>query len=258
METGVISGRTLIRGCAILNAMEFKPRQRRAALRAFMEREGLKSTPWETASDVGEGTVRKYLKSTGEEALSERILSKLAAGASALTKRPVTIREMQEAPGDAPRAPTERQTLIHAPALPARDNMSRDIPVLGTTLAGSEGDFQMNSGEPIDFIRRPAHLAGRANVLALYVQGTSMWPWKKPGQLVVVDSRPVQIGDRIVVELRPIGPDDERPAFLKELLAVTSTKIRLGQYKPAKEFEIDRRRVHKMWRVMESEELLGF
>ncbi len=243
--------------------MAFDPEQRRAALRGFMEREKIKPTPWEQAAQLGEGTLRKFLDGTSDT-LTDRSYSKLAAGAALLAKRPVDVQELQDhnrsssdLSTEVRAIPDERQKIVTAPPLPERAAMNRDIPVLGTSLAGSAGDFQMNNGDPIDFVRRPPHLAGRKGLLALYVQGESMRPWKKPGQLVFIDQKTPQIGDHVVVEMRPAGPDDERPAFLKLLLAVTATKVRLGQYKPAKEFEIARAKVHKIYRVLEVEELLG-
>ncbi len=246
------------------DGMAFDPEQRRAALRDFMLRTGLKPTPWEKAAELGEGTLRKFLDGTSDT-LTDRSYSKLASGASKLAERTVHVQELQDhnrSSGDLStevRAiPDERQKIVTAPPLPERAAMDRDIPVLGTSLAGREGDFQMNNGDPIDFVRRPPHLAGRQDLKALYVQGDSMKPWKRPGQLVFFDNKPPQNGDHVVIELRPSGLDDERPAFLKVLLGVTPTKIKLAQYRPAREFEIPRSKVHKIWRVLEVEELLGF
>lgn len=248
--------------------MDFDPEQRRAALKGFMSRATLKASPWEAESGLGEGTLRKFLDGK-TDTLTDRTYAKLAAGASRLTGKIVSILDLQETLtvhdsvnteiSPAPHVMSEeRQKIVTAPPLPERASMNRDIPVMGTSLAGREGDFQMNNGDPIDFVRRPSHLAGRKGLMALYVQGDSMRPWKKPGQLVFIDAKTPQIGDHVVIELRPTGPDDDRPAFLKLLLAITPTKVKVAQYKPAREFEILRAKVHKIYRVLEVEEVLGF
>jgi phage repressor protein C with HTH and peptisase S24 domain len=252
--------------------------KRRAALRSFMEANKLKATPWELASEIGEGTVRKFLNGTTAR-LEEPTYISLAKGASELLKKPVSVIALMQQEGTVISSPDtegeesdfqnplvegvedvisqERQKIIEAPSLPLRETMERDIPVLGTTLAGKEGDFQMANGEPIDYALRPPHLAKRKDLFAAYVQGDSMKPWKRTGQLVFVDSRPPQVGSHVMIELRPIPPDNDRLCFLKLLVKITGAKVRVAQYHPAREFEIDRNRVLKIWRVLEPEELLG-
>jgi phage repressor protein C with HTH and peptisase S24 domain/DNA-binding XRE family transcriptional regulator len=138
-----------------------------------------------------------------------------------------------------------------------RDEMPKDVPVLGTTQGGSEGDFEMNIGEPVDFVRRPPRIARRKDVFCLIVQGDSMSPWREPGQLVYVEVRPPRNGDYVVVEMLPEPHGDLRAAYIKKLVGVTPTKIRLEQYKPSRVIELDRRKVGRILRVMDWSELLG-
>lgn len=143
-------------------------------------------------------------------------------------------------------------------SVPLRDEMAKDVPVLGTTVGGQRGDFSMNAGDPVDYVRRPPRISGRSDVFALYVQGTSMAPWRQPGELVYVEAnRAPQNGDYVVIELKPDSDGQDRPAYIKRLVAVTSTKIKVQQYSPARVFEIDRRKVGRMLRVMDWSELLG-
>jgi phage repressor protein C with HTH and peptisase S24 domain len=140
---------------------------------------------------------------------------------------------------------------------PSRSQMNRDIPVLGTSVGGSEGDFTMN-GETIDYVNRPPRLLGRSDVFALYVIGDSMRPWRRNRSVVYVEARRAPgIGDYVVAELLPTDGSPEKPALLKELVGLTATKIRLAQYNPPKTFEIDRSRVAKLYRVIDTDELLG-
>jgi phage repressor protein C with HTH and peptisase S24 domain len=147
----------------------------------------------------------------------------------------------------------------NAPARPYRGDWAADIPVMGTTVGGDHGhgDFEMN-GEVAYHVPRPPRFTGRRDVFALIVQGTSMSPWREPGSLVYVEgSRPPRNGEYVVIEMKARNGDHVRPTFLKKLLATTATKLRLLQYEPRREFEIDRARVLHVYRVIESDELLG-
>lgn len=134
--------------------------------------------------------------------------------------------------------------------------MPRDVPLLGTVWGGESGDFSMN-GETGDYMRRPPRYAGRADLFALFVQGESMQPRYFSGELIYVEKqRPPQNGDHVVVELLP----DESgvcEAYLKQLVAITPTKIRLQQYNPTKTIEIERRRISQILRVLSMMDLLG-
>lgn len=140
---------------------------------------------------------------------------------------------------------------------PLRSDMPRDVPVLGTVVGGSSGDFLMN-GDRVDFVRRPPRLLGRRDVFAVYVQGVSMEPRYFSGELLYLEgNRPPHIGDFVVVECKASESDPEHPAYLKQLAATTPTKLKLRQFNPAEVIEIDRRKVLKVYRVMGLGDLLG-
>lgn len=144
-----------------------------------------------------------------------------------------------------------------APDAPLRTEMPKDVPVLGTTMGGSRGDFSMNNGDPVDFARRPPKIKDRKDVFCLFVQGTSMSPWRQPGDLVYVEAaRSPHIGDYVVVEMQPEA-DDLRPAFLKRLVKRSTAKITLEQFSPPRTFEVEMRRVGRILRIMDWSELLG-
>lgn len=84
-----------------------------------------------------------------------------------------------------------------------------------------------------------------------------MQPRYFSGELIYVEKRrPPQNGDHVVVELLP-AEDGTRDAYLKQLVAITPTKIRLQQYNPAKTIDIDRHRVGQVLRVLTTMDLLG-
>jgi len=143
---------------------------------------------------------------------------------------------------------------------PYRSEMPKDVPVYGTVVGGDGNhlvDFELN-GAVVDYVRRPPRLAARADVFAAYVQGDSMVHWREPGQLVYVESaKPPRVMDYVLVELKPPVGESTRPAMIKRLLAVTPTKLRLRQYNPARDFDVDRRAVLRLYRVLDWDELLG-
>lgn len=146
------------------------------------------------------------------------------------------------------------------PRPPSRQEMPKDVPVLGTVSGGdatNPADFELN-GQIVDYVRRPPRLIGRTDVFAAYVQGNSVSPWREPGQLIYLEgARPPKPMDYVLVELKPHNGDDVRPALVKRLLAVTPTRVRLRQYTPAKDFEVDRRRILRIFRVLDWDELMG-
>lgn len=146
------------------------------------------------------------------------------------------------------------------PRPPSRQEMPKDVPVLGTVSGGDAtnlADFELN-GQIVDYVRRPPRLMGRTDVFAAYVQGNSVSPWREPGQLIYLEgARPPKAMDYVLVELKPHNGDDVRPALVKRLLAVTPTRVRLRQYTPAKDFEVDRRRILRIFRVLDWDELMG-
>lgn len=142
------------------------------------------------------------------------------------------------------------------PAIPPRSSMPKDVPILGTAWGGESGDFTMN-GETGGFASRPEKYIGRKDIFALYVQGTSMEPRYYSGELIVVEKRrPPQNGDHVVVELLE-RPDGTREAYLKVLIARTGTKIKLAQYNPPKEIEIELAKVGQVLRVLTTADLVG-
>lgn len=149
---------------------------------------------------------------------------------------------------------------INSPVMLDRETMPRDVEVRGTASCGDGGGgaftFDMSS-TPIDYVRRPPRLAGITDAYALYVQGSSMSPWREEGQLVYVHPRqPAQVGDYVVVQA--LAKDGEtREAFLKRLVRRTATELRLMQFNPHGEIMIPVRRVVAIHRVIDWSELLG-
>lgn len=170
----------------------------------------------------------------------------------------VAVRWLQTGEGE--REPSAAEMPSGPPPLPSVVDMPRDVPILGTTVGGDSdmADFEMN-GEIVDYARRPPRIAGRRDVFCLFVQGQSVSPWREPGQIVYAETnKPARSGDYCVIELKAKANDHIRPALIKRLVAITPTKLKLQQYTPARIFDIDRRLVFKVYRVIDWDELLGF
>jgi phage repressor protein C with HTH and peptisase S24 domain len=135
--------------------------------------------------------------------------------------------------------------------------LPKDVPVLGSTVGGAAGDFELN-GETVDWVRRPPGIAGTKGAFALYVQGDSMVPWRKPGDLVYVNpARPPRIGDHVVVELKSAA-GEPKPAFVKLYLRHAGKSVILAQYNPRiDDLAVPVDRVAQIFRIMEWDELLG-
>lgn len=147
---------------------------------------------------------------------------------------------------------------LDAPS-PARFRTSNNtVPVWGTALAvGGEGDFHLMSGTIIGQAPRFACLEGRPDVRAVYMVGESMAPWRKSGALIYLEEyRAANAGDHVLVEYRTAG--DELVSVVRLLVGMTATKVTLAAYgmkSPRKEVELDRKRITRMLRVIEWDEL---
>lgn len=152
--------------------------------------------------------------------------------------------------------PPVRAADIH---LPARQQMTEDVPVLGTALGSVvhhvEG-FHFEGGR-IDTVRRPPALAGAKDLYAVYVEGDSMEPAHPAGELRFVHPhRPCQIGDTVVVMTRTHN-DDPGQAYIKVLRKRALGSLILEQYNPPATITIPMQYVISMHRVLTMNELFG-
>lgn len=150
-----------------------------------------------------------------------------------------------------------------APLAPAPQNPTKwplDVPVLGTAWGGAMDQFVV-AGGILHYTTRPPALQNRKNIFAVYVNGTSMAPWKEPGDLAYVDrDRPPAIGDYVLVELKPTGPDGdpEHGALIKKLLKVNSEFVTLGQFDPPRDdIKVMRAEIAAIYRVLRERDLMG-
>ncbi len=137
----------------------------------------------------------------------------------------------------------------------------RDVPVLGAAEAHNgehlPGMFAIDTGQPVDWVRRPPRWANRRDLYALYVIGDSMEPRYHAGDLIFVDPRlPARHLDPVVVQLRG-ETDDTVGAIIKVLLRRDDTTIVLRQYHPDTLIEVPTARGSAVHRVLQTHELFG-
>lgn len=129
--------------------------------------------------------------------------------------------------------PASHPTDVRPAEVAARFDGAKDVPVLGTA-AGSElgnGAFQLTT-DVIDYARRPYGLIGAPGVYALYVEGESMSPRFEPGDLIFVHPHRKPLGGDYVVIQEPDTNNGEPRAFVKRLIKITGTTIRVEQFNP--------------------------
>lgn len=239
-----------------IDAMAPDPDRQRRALAHFLTVHRISARKLSLAAGLSPTVVSQYL-GKNIDSLRDVTVQALAQGASKLLKRRVTPAELR---GDVSTsdAISERQMRKADITVPARSEMVRDLPILGSVSGGPGGLGQMNNGVAVDFALRPARLVGRTDVAGFWVEDISMQPAYKSGALVIVEKRrPPSIGDDIVFELLPETPREERRGMIKRLVAMTATTVKVEQFNPPKVLEFPRRRVENIMRVIPLAELFG-
>lgn len=140
---------------------------------------------------------------------------------------------------------------------PRMHELANDVPVRGTA-AGSHagGAFQLETSV-VDWVRRPPALLGAMNAYALYVEGVSMMPEHRPGDLRFVHpDRPARIGDSVVVQVQTI-PNGEVQAMIGHLLKRTEKAVFLGKLNPEATVELKRETVKSIHKILTLNDLFG-
>jgi phage repressor protein C with HTH and peptisase S24 domain len=128
-------------------------------------------------------------------------------------------------------------SIIAAPKPPSGE---RDVPVLGRSKGGSDGEFEFN-GQVMGWEWRPPHLAGVVEAYATYVDGESMYPRYKPGETVWTNPpKPIARGDDIIVQLAPNEEDGIPRGFIKEFVRWEPSFLVVCQFNPPMEIKYPR------------------
>jgi SOS-response transcriptional repressor LexA len=123
------------------------------------------------------------------------------------------------------------------------------LPVVATAIAGEWGDpsqrielTNLDRGDVVDRLPRPASLAEDAAAYAITIVGDSMWPRFRPGRRVAVSPRaPVAIGDDVVVTLNAPASGRAQASekvLIKELVRRSGSGVELRQFNPDATFHV--------------------
>ena len=184
--------------------------------------------------------------------------------AAALECEPADILPL---PGDVPPlpAPPIAFPIPEAPAgavrpvdLPSKQFMPLDVPVLGVAAGNPmDGAFQLETGI-IDYVRRAPGIMNARDVYALYVTGDSMVPRFQHGELLYVSaSRPVRIGDDVILCIRPKREGDPERCFIKRLVRRHSDHIEVEQFNPPLRMTFANDDIVRVHRVLTMADVLG-
>jgi phage repressor protein C with HTH and peptisase S24 domain len=148
------------------------------------------------------------------------------------------------------------------------ETLRNDLPIYGTALGAPrmiENDqveqTYLNSGEVVEYIKRPVVLNGKSDAYGLHVVGGSMWPMYPEGSIIIAETRrPPMIGDDVVVYLRDLDCDDDsrvRCVLVKRLVRRTAAYVELQQFDPMVTFQVSTDEVLRIDRVMTLRDLLS-
>lgn len=150
------------------------------------------------------------------------------------------------------------------------DEPEENLPVWGTGLGAAkliDGEAieqtMLNTGDVIEYVKRPTILKRKPGAYAIYTQGSSMHPALPDGEMAVaVKGMPLSSGDNVVVYLRPKDEEQDdgetaRAVLIKELVRRTARYVELRQYQPAMDFRIDMDDVLRIDRILTRKEMLS-
>lgn len=129
----------------------------------------------------------------------------------------------------------------------------------GTEVAIEQVELRMT--EPMDFMARPAALAGRKHMYVLTVAGHSMEPRHDHGRRLLVDGRRnPRVGDDVIVQLRGPTVDGEEvvAVLVKQLVRQKAGAVVLRQFNPPIEFEVPAEKVKEIHTIVPWDDVLSF
>ena len=125
-----------------------------------------------------------------------------------------------------------------------------DLPVYASAQGGEDG--MVITMEPIEYLPRPDYLKSVPEAFAFYVVGDSMEPRYEQGERVLVHpKRPARAGSDVLLIFHTDDPSGvDHSAMVKRLVSVSRDVIRVRQYNPPREFDIERKTVANIFKIM--------
>lgn len=108
------------------------------------------------------------------------------------------------------------------------------IRVLGMAECGPDG-WAVWNGEIVDWVPRPANLAGAKDAYAVFIIGDSMESRYHPGEIAFIHpKKPITPGAYVLVQRKPKQDGDSPLAVIKRLVKRTGDRVILEQLNPHK------------------------
>lgn len=112
------------------------------------------------------------------------------------------------------------------------------LAILGMAECGPDG-WSLFNGDLIETVPMPANLVGVKGAYGVYIQGDSMDPRYKAGEIAHIHPhKPITIGAFVLVQKKPKAAGEPPLAVIKELVRRSGSKIVLRQLNPDKTFEL--------------------
>ncbi|MBO6503981.1 MAG: helix-turn-helix transcriptional regulator [Kordiimonadaceae bacterium] len=125
-------------------------------------------------------------------------------------------------------------------------SQSRTLPVRGRAQGGKDGNFVIEE-HPIDWTFRPADLQGVDEAFSVYVNGDSMAPKYKNGDLAYIHpAKPPRKGRFVLVET------SDHKGFIKQLVGWRDDHLEVRQFNPEKLIRIEKQNVLRVMLVIGS------
>lgn len=136
-------------------------------------------------------------------------------------------------PGPGAMVPVPNATIDQGPVSIVSGKPPRMLPVLGEAAGGVDGQYLFN-GNVLDWVACPPSLVNVPNAYAVWIDGDSMYPRFKSGELVYVHpGKPARRGDDVLVQVKPSEEDMPPRGFVKELVGYQGDRLLLKQFNPA-------------------------
>lgn len=231
--------------------MEFDAAQRRQALQAFMEREGLKPAPWEKQAKIGDGTVRKFLAGQSGT-LTDRTYHALATAAGVMRGRLIALAELQGASVASPTQSNHHEIDMKArQALRLGDTPPPPLVLFKTEqLEKSRGGGFMLSVQPAGEVERPDFLRYSAKAFAAKVLDDNNAPAYRKRDVILVDPESPSIEDEDCCFAGDITTDGGALAVIGCLISSTATTWKVRQYAVKGERDLGKADFPNAWPIV--------
>ncbi len=211
--------------------------------------------------------VQRYVDVHNDKPMSVDVAKRFASAMAGKGTPPIEVAEIMDltgfvAPENMPK-PNARTVEFEGASL---ERVRDDLPVFGTALGAEmviEGErieqTMLNTGDIIEYRKRPPISHGVEKVYGLYVQGASMYPAHRDGAFLFAqrDAR-LRVDDDVVVYLRPKDESDDGDravcVLVKRLVKRSAQFVELEQYNPARIFRIDMADVLRIDRVLTADD----